>query len=99
LFLPLTGGSMFLAAAFLTPAVLGSPNSVPRHGLEAFVEFALLFGGMGVGMLVALLVFFFLTRRFLGAEARQRWQLQFEGGAASMSPLHRALDRFVMKHL
>jgi hypothetical protein len=99
LLLPLMSGAMILAVAYLTPAILGSPNSLPRQGLEALVEFALLFGGMGVGMLVSLLLFFFLTCRFLGAETRLRWQLQFEGGAANMSPLHRALGRFVMKHL
>jgi hypothetical protein len=99
LFLPLTAGAMLVSAIFLTPAVLGSPNSMPRHGVEKFVEAALLFGGMAFGMCLAILIFAILVRQFLSRESFQRWVLQFENGAPKLPPLHRTLGRLIIKYI
>lgn len=99
LFLPLTASTMLAAATLLTPAVLGSPNSMPRHGAEQFVEAAFLFGGMAFGMCLAITIFAILARHFLSKESYQRWVLQFENGAPKLSPLHRGLGYFLLKYI
>ncbi len=99
LLLSLSFGGMFFGAAYVTPAVLGSPNSMPRHGIGAFVEIAILFCGMLFGMVAALGIFGFLTRRFLSRESYQRWALQFENGASKLPRFQVQLGRHIIKHM
>ena len=101
LFLPSMAIGMFVFAAYLTPAVLGSPNSVPREGVEMLVEFVLLFSGMALGMIVAVLIFCRLTRHFLSSSSYERWILQFENGAVHLPlpPIQLALGRYLMKFI
>jgi len=99
LLLVLMGGAMFIAAAYVTPALLGSPNYVPREGMVKVTEAAVLFGGMGVGIAAALAAIAVLSRRFVSMATHQRWVLQLEGGAAPLSPLVRWLSRRLAKHM
>ncbi len=98
LFLPLMSGGMLVGAAYLAPAVLGSSNS-PRHGLDAFVEMAFLFGGMLSGMAAALGIFGFLTRRYLSMESYQRWVLQFENGASKLPRFQLQFGRYIIRQM
>jgi hypothetical protein len=70
--------AMFVAGAYVTPAVLGTPNSVPREGLEKAAEAAILFAGMFFGLAVALAMMVIAARWFMAAETYARWQEQHE---------------------
>jgi len=99
LFLLSVVGGMLIFSAYLTPAVLGTPNSVPRVGLEKLVEFVLLFGGMALSMGAALLVFCLLARRFLSSSSYERWALQLENGADRFHPIQLSVARHVMNFI
>lgn len=99
LFLFSVVAGMFIFSAYLTPVVLGSPDSVPRTGLEKLVEFALLFGGLAFGMCAALLAFCLLARRFLGSSSYERWTLQLENGADRFHPIQLSVARHVMNFI
>ena len=88
---------MFLSAEYVAPVVLGTPNSLPIQGVQAFVEAALLLGGLAVGAIIALTLFCFLTRRFASTATHERWALQFESGADKLSPVARALGRWLTR--
>jgi len=83
------GGGMFIFAAYLTPAMLQSPNSVPRQGQDKLVEAVMLFGGMGVGILLSLGVIIFISRRMVSEATHRRWDEQFERSSSQMPPLFR----------
>ena len=93
----LMGGGMFVAAAYLTPAVLGSPNGLPREGSAKVAEFVFLFAGMAVGIGLALGAICFLSRNYVSTATHQRWALQLENAASELSPPVRALSRFLMR--
>ena len=80
-------GLMFIAAAYITPTVLGSPNSVPRHGYAAVAEFGIMFGGLIAGDIVGLAILGVVTRRLLPASVHRRWAAQFVNGKEKMPPL------------
>jgi uncharacterized membrane protein YjgN (DUF898 family) len=97
LFLPCIVAGMFVAAAYIEPAVLGTPNSVERHGVEKVIDFALLFGGFLIGGTIAMAVFCFFTRRYVSADAHQRWSLQLENGRSKLPGYQIAFARFLLK--
>ena len=97
--LPLTFGSMFAIGAYVTPLVLGSPNSSQRHGIEIFVEVGLILGGMILGMLVTIIVFSFFTRRFLSKESHRRWTHQFENDKSVYPSLIKAFGMTLLKYM
>ena len=80
------GGLMFVSAAYIAPAVIGSPNYVPRHGFNSFLDFAIVFVGLLVGNVLALVILSALTRRLLPATAHRRWEQQLANGRDKMAP-------------
>src|SRR5882762_3322780 len=72
------GGCIFVAAAYVTPAVLGSSNAAPRQGIEKVVEGLLLFGGMAFGLVLAIVAIAFATRRLVDSQTFDRWSAQIE---------------------
>jgi hypothetical protein len=77
-------GSMFLAAAYLTPWLLGVPNNAPRQGLAKIVEPLVLFGGIVFGAACAIGLLSLLWRNFLPQETYDRWAQQFQAQASLM---------------
>jgi Ni,Fe-hydrogenase I cytochrome b subunit len=92
-------GGMFAGAAYVTPAVLGSANVLPRQGFAKLVEVVGLFGGMAGGIGLALLVICLISRRFISLATHQRWTAQLENGAPALNPLGLKLSRFLMKYM
>ena len=90
-------GSMFLAAAYLTPALVGPPVDGSRHGAAQIVEFVTLFGGLFVGLLIAARICAFLTKRFVEAATSTRWDQQFQQSIASMPIPLRVAMQFISR--
>jgi hypothetical protein len=69
---------MFVAAAYLTPAVLHMANCAPHSEKQNLIEFLLLMGGAVTADLVALLIIRYSIRFFMSPETYSRWvQLYF----------------------
>jgi len=88
---------MFVAAAYVTPAVLGSSNAAPRQGIEKVVEGLLLFGGMAFGFVLAIIAIAFATRRLVDSRTFDRWSAQIEN--PELLPLYRKLGALILKIL
>jgi uncharacterized membrane protein YjgN (DUF898 family) len=97
LFLPCISIGMFVFAAYLTPALLGSPNSLPRQGADSAIEFLMLFAGLALGMLVAIGIFCAFARSFLSEASHQRWAAQLENGQAHFSAVQLVIGRHVIR--
>jgi hypothetical protein len=97
LFLPSIFIGMFGFAAYLTPAIIGSCNSISIHGFDSAVEIVLLFMGLGLGMFFAAAVFCALTRKFLSEDSHQRWAEQFENGQVNFSTPQRIIGRYFIR--
>ena len=89
-----TFGTMFVSAAFLTPLVLGVPNSAPRDSLGKVVEPLMLFGGMGLGMIIGMVGFSFISRRFFSLATHTNWAKDFEVSTMNRSRLLRKVARY-----
>lgn len=83
-------GSMFVAAAYLTPLVLQTANCAPRDSLGSVIEIAFLFGGMFFGISMALLILALLTRNFLDVKMYGKWLQQYNSGKLNL-PKHKQL--------
>lgn len=91
------GLCMFIAADYITPLLLHTPNSIARHGFASFLELAILMGGFTLGVFISIAVFAMLTRLFLSAKDHQRWVAQFENGKARLPFLTRKIGALVIK--
>jgi uncharacterized membrane protein len=96
---PCMAGCLFIAAAYVVPAVLHSPISTPRNGMESLVQFMLLFGGMAFGVVVAIAIFGLLTYHLLSAATYRRWVLQFQKSAPRMPRWLLVVGRYLIKAL
>lgn len=76
-------GIMFISAAFLTPLVLGVSNCTPRDSVGKIVEPVMLFGGMGVGILIGFAGVGLISRRFISSATHSNWLEEFNA-----SPVH-----------
>src|SRR5687768_7099048 len=88
-------GCMFLAAAYLTPALVGPPIGGSRHGIAALVEFVALFCGLFVGLFVATQIIASLTRRYADAATQARWEQDFQQSIASAPAPLRHFMQFI----
>ena len=88
-------GAMFVAAAYVTPALLGTPNSAPRQGLQTLAEGAILFGGLFLGMAVAFGIMIVAARCFMTAETYNRWQKQDED--PDLPRIHKVFSVFFLR--
>ena len=75
---------MFAAAAYLTPALVGSSHGLPRHGTAKVVEFVCLFGGLGFGFLVGNRLAALGNRTLLSPATYLEWSSQFEASIAHL---------------
>ena len=72
------GGSMFIAGAYVMPAILGHLTSDPLQGTQRIVELVAIFGAMALGLLITFVIITFAARRLIDTETFNRWQLQTE---------------------
>ena len=86
-------GTMFVFAAFLTPLVLGVPNSAPRDSIGKFVEPMMLFGGLGLGIVLGLVGVSFISRRFISSTTHTNWAKDFEISTLNRSRLMQKVAR------
>lgn len=94
-----TIGTMFSSAAFLTPLVLGEPNSAARDSVGKIVEPLMLFGGMGGGMIIGLAGFGFVSRKFLSSITHSNWAKNLEESTMNRSPLLQKVARYYYSFL
>jgi hypothetical protein len=92
-------GLMFISGAFLIPLVLGVPNDAPRDSVGRIVEPVMLFGGMGVGILIGLAGVSFICRRFLSSATHSNWAEDFNASTLHRSPLLGKLAFYYYKSL
>jgi hypothetical protein len=85
-------GTMFVSAAFLTPIVRGVPNT--RHSGGTVVELVMLFGGLGLGMIIGFVGVSFISRRFISAASHSNWAKSLETSTMNRSPLLRKIARY-----
>jgi hypothetical protein len=92
-------GLMFISGAFLIPLVLGVPNDTPLDSVGRIVEPVMLFGGMGVGILIGLAGVSFICRRFLSSATHSNWAEEFNASTLHRSPLLAKLAFYYYKFL
>jgi hypothetical protein len=86
-FLLSVGAVMFVSAAYLTPLVLGVPNSASRDALGEIVEPVLLFGGLAAGMLLGLAGVSYISRRHISSATHDKWVAQYHASGVDRSSL------------
>lgn len=85
-------GSMFLGAAYLTPALVGPPVRGSRDGFSGFVEAVVLFGSLFFGLFIAMRTIALLSKHLVHPSTISRLDAKFEQSAASMPrPIRSAL--------
>lgn len=92
-------GSMFVSAAFLTPLVLGVSNCAPRDSVGKIIEPGVVFGGLGVGILIGFAGVSFVSRRFMSSATHRNWAERFRASTVHRSPLLRRLAFYYYKFL
>jgi hypothetical protein len=92
-------GTMFVSAAFLTPLVLGVPNSAPRDSVGKIVEPVMLFGGMGLGIVIGFAGVCIISRRFISSATHANWAKAFEASTLNRSRLLRKVACYYYKFL
>lgn len=88
-------GTMLISAAFLTPLVLGVSNCTPRDSVGKIVEPVMLFGGLGLGIIIGFVCVSFISRRFISSETHSNWAKYFESQASNVSPFLRKAVNYV----
>lgn len=88
-------GTMLISAAFLTPLVLGVSNCTPRDSVGKIVEPVMLFGGLGLGIIIGFTCVSFISRRFISAETHSNWAKYFESQALNLPPFLRKTVNYV----
>ncbi|ADE13065.1 hypothetical protein [Sideroxydans lithotrophicus] len=88
-------GTMLISAAYLTPLVLGVSNCTPRDSVGKIVEPVMLFGGLGLGIILGLICVSFISRKFISAETHGHWAKSFEAQASSQPLLLGKAMRYV----
>jgi len=88
-------GAMLISAAFLTPLVLGVSNCTPRDSVGKIVEPLMLFGGLGLGIIIGFVCVSFISRRFISAETHSNWAKYFESQASTVPPFLRKAVNYV----
>ena len=99
LVLPALFISMFTAAAYVTPWLLGVANCTEKDPLGKAIEFHMLFGGLIVGLMLGFGLFGILARTFASADTRNRWKEQFENGSARLPSYQKRLGHYFLRAL
>lgn len=89
-----TIGTMFVSAAYLSPLVLGEPNSATRASVGKVVEPLMLFGGMGIGLIIGVAGLAFICRRFLSSTTHSNWAKDLEVSTMNRSPFLQKIARY-----
>jgi hypothetical protein len=92
-------GTMFISAAFLTPLVLGVSNCTPRDSVGKIVEPVMLFGGLGIGIIIGFAGVGFISRRFISSATHGNWAKDFEASTVNRSPLLGKFARYYYEFL
>ena len=87
-------GTMFVSAAFLTPLVLGVSNCTPRDSIGKIVEPLMLFGGLGLGIVIGFVGVSFISRRFISSTTHTNLATEFEDSTLNRSRFLRKLARY-----
>ena len=72
------GVCMFASAAYLTPLILGVPNSTPRGAIGKVVDLSMLFVSSVIGFLIGIAVLSVICRRFISFATHKNWAEDFE---------------------
>lgn len=87
-------GTMFVSAAFLTPLVLGEPNCAPRDATGKIIEPVMLFGGLGVGIVLGFFCVSAICRKYLSSETHANWAMASEATAQNLPVLLQKATRY-----
>lgn len=87
-------GTMFVSAAFLTPLVLGVSNCAPRDPIGKVVEPLMLFGGLGLGIVIGFVGVSFISRKFISSTTHTNWATEFEASTLNRSRFLRKIARY-----
>ena len=82
----------YVSGEYLTPLVLDVSHSTPKN--RVIIETAVLFGGLGAGIVLGVIGLSFISRRFFSYATHANFAKAFEASVKNRSSFPRKIRRF-----
>ena len=92
-------GCMSVAIFYLIPVSLDYPNVLPRAGNDRLIEFIIVITSLAIGLVLPVLIFCYISRRYVDITTYNRWVLQLENGKQKLPKLYRKLGSYLVKQM